>query len=182
MMPLVIYIVLFMPLSSAVLGNELRAGGKDGFGKGIASFAENVVGGTFLFANKLSGGVAKTIDAVITTPQSSAHLKPKLDANQRRRPRHAIEGFVQGGDFLTRTVVHGVAGVIGNPIRGAKAGLSAVDSVAGAAKGLASGAIGLIASPFIGALGFVSKTSDGIAASTRYLELGAVEARCRPAR
>ncbi len=181
-MPLVIYIILFMLSPPSVLGNEMRAGGKDGFGKGIASFAENVVGGTFLFANKLSGGVAKTIDALITTQHSSVHLKPKLDANQRKRPRHAIEGFAQGGDFLSRTVVHGVAGVFGNPIRGAKAGLSAVDSVAGFAKGLASGAMGFVASPFIGALGFVAKTSDGIAASTRYLELGAVEARCRPAR
>ncbi len=160
----------------------MTAGGKDGFGKGFASFAEHVVGGTFSFVNKLSGGVAKTIDALITSQYSSIHLKPKLDANQRKRPHHAIEGLAQGSDFFSRMVVHGVAGVIGNPIRGAKAGLSAVDSVAGCAKGFASGTVGLIASPFIGALGFVAKTSDGIAASTRYLELGAVEARCRPTR
>lgn len=45
--------------SSYFLGDELAAGGKDGFGKGIASFAEHVVGGTFLFLNKSSGGFAK---------------------------------------------------------------------------------------------------------------------------
>lgn len=124
----------------------------------------------------------KTIDALITSQYTSMHLKPNLDSSQRKRPRHAIEGLAQGGDFFSRTVVHGVAGLIGNPIRGAKAGLSATDSVTGFAKGFVSGAAGLVMCPFIGALGFVAKTSDGIAATTRYLELSAVEARCRPAR
>ena len=36
--------VLILFLHPTFLGDELSAGGKDGFGKGIASFAEHVVG------------------------------------------------------------------------------------------------------------------------------------------
>lgn len=50
------------------------------------------------------------------------------------------------------------------------------------AKGVASGVTGLLVSPFVGALGFVAKTSDGIGSTTKVLELGYIDARCRPAR
>ncbi len=135
-----------------------------------------------MFVSKLSGNVSTTIDALVTSQYTSSHLKPKLAVDRRKSPHHAIEGLAQGSEFLSRTVVHGVAGLLGNPIRGAQAGLSATDSLVGFASGFASGTVGLFMSPFIGALGFVAKTSDGIAASTRCLDQGAVEARCRPAR
>lgn len=77
--------------------------------------------------------------------------------------------------------MHGVAGLIGNPYRGVKTSTSG--PILGFTHGVVSGTVGLFVAPFIGTLGLMSKTCDGIGASTRFIgELGAVEARCRPAR
>lgn len=136
----------------------MLAGGKDGVGKGVTSFVQNVVGGTFFAFGKASGGIADTLDSVTTNEMTSNHLKPKSASEER--PEHAGDGVVQGAEFLGKTVVHGVAGLIGNPYRGAKTG-----TVSGFAKGVASGATGLLVAPFVGALGFVAKTTDGLGAS-----------------
>lgn len=55
-------------------------------------------------------------------------------------------------------------------------------TLSGFTKGVASGVGGLVVAPFVGALVFIAKTSDGIGATTRMLNLGVIEARCRPAR
>ncbi len=120
------------------------AGGKDGFGKGAASFFQNVVGGAFVAGGKATGGVANTLDNVTTNELTSNHLKPKA-AVGGNAPENAGVGVVEGVDFLGRTVVHGVAGLIGNPYRGAKTG-----TVSGFAKGVASGVTGLVVAPFVG--------------------------------
>ena len=126
---------------------------------------------------KRKGGLTNTIDAVVTNDFTSDHLKPKSAASDGRHPDNAVDGVVQGTKFFGKTVVHGIAGVVGNPYRGAKTG-----TAAGVAKGVASGATGLLVSPFVGALGFVAKTADGIGSTTNLLELGHIDARCRPAR
>ena len=129
-----------------------------------------------------SGSFAKTLDSLITNELTSTHLKPKLVTDHRKRPHHAVEGLAQGTFYLGKTVVHGIAGLVGNPYRGAKSGTSITGSMAGVAKGVATGATGAVIAPLIGTLGFVAKTFDGIGATARYSELGATEARCRPAR
>lgn len=73
-----------------------------------------------------------------TNELTSNHLKPKLLATHKY-PRHALDGMVKGTNFLGRTVICGVAGLIGNPYRGAKTG-----TVSGFTKGIASGLGGLI--------------------------------------
>jgi hypothetical protein len=57
--------------------------------------------------------------------------------------------------------------LIGNPYRGIKQG-----GAAGLAKGTVSGVAGTFFSPFIGALGFVAKTSEGIGENSKILNLG----------
>ncbi|KAL7543622.1 LOW QUALITY PROTEIN: hypothetical protein ACHAXR_013206 [Thalassiosira sp. AJA248-18] len=157
--------------------DEIAAGGKDGVGKGVTSLVKNVVGGTFFALGKVTGGVADTVDSVTTNDMTSNHLKPKSAASDGNNPDNVIDGVAQGTKFLGQTVAHGIAGLVGNPYRGAKTG-----TATGVAKGVASGVAGLVTAPFIGALGFVAKTADGIGATTEYLELGVIEARCRPAR
>ena len=138
----------------------------------------NVVGGTFFAFGKVTGGVADTLDSLTTNDLTSNHLKPNKSASSDgRHPDNAVDGVVEGTKFLGQTLVHGMAGLVGNPYRGAKTG-----TTAGFAKGVASGATGLVAAPFVGALGFVAKTADGIGATTKYLDLGVIESRCRPAR
>ena len=157
--------------------DEIAAGGKDGVGKGVTSLFQNVVGGTFFAVGKLSGGVADTIDSITTNDMTSNHLKPKSASSDGRYPDNAIDGVYEGTKFLGQTVAHGMAGLIGNPYRGAKTG-----TALGLAKGVASGVTGLVTAPLVGALGFVAKTADGMGATTKYLELGVIDSRCRPAR
>lgn len=120
-----------------MLGDEIAAGGKDGVGKGVTSLVENVVGGTCFFFGKLTGGIANTIDAVNTNATSSDHLKPKPASSDGRHPENAIDGVVEGTKFFGQTVVHGVAGLVGNPYRGVKTG-----TATGVAIGVASGVTG----------------------------------------
>jgi len=157
--------------------NEIAAGGKDGVGKGVTSLVQNVAGGTFFAAGKVAGGWADTVDSVTKSEMTSNHLKPKSASSDGRHPDNAVDGVVQGTKYLGQAVAHGVAGLIGNPYRGAKTG-----TVTGVAKGVASGVTGLVAAPLVGALGFIAKTADGAGATTKYLDKGVIEARCRPAR
>ena len=75
------------------------------------------------------------------------------------------------------SLTRGVIAVLGNPYKGLKD-----KSPTKFAMGLATGMVGLAASPFVGALGFTAKVSDGISATTHILELSVIESRCRPAR
>ena len=156
---------------------EIAAGGKDGVGKGVASLFQNIVGGTFAAFGRATGTGADTITAVTTTDLSSDNLKPKSAASGGRKPDHVIDGVVQGTEYLARTTAHGIAGLIGNPYRGIKTG-----TVSGTAKGVATGVVGVVAFPIAGALGFIAKTSTGIGQTTKVLDLGYIEARCRPRR
>jgi hypothetical protein len=161
--------------------DEFAVGGKDGFGKGVISFSHNVVGGTFFAFGKISGGLSETLESIVDSQLVSSHLKPKLAVDERKRPRHVVQGLNQGVIFLGRKIVHGVAGLIGNPYRGMKTSTSG--PVVGFSHGFVSGAVGLVVAPFIGTLGLMAKTCDGIGATTKFIgELGAVESRCRPAR
>lgn len=125
---------------------------------------------------KLSGSWAKTLDSVISNDSTSTHLKPDF-ASYRNRPNNAPEGLIQGANFVGQTVVYGVAGLIGNPYRGLKSG-----GVVGLAKGTVSGVVGVFSTPFVGALGFIAKTTEGLGAQTKCLEIGVINTRCRPIR
>lgn len=93
---------------------------------------------------KVTGGLAETIDSVVTSEYTSNHLK----ASQDKPAQNVIDGVVQGTEYMTRTVAHGFAGLIGDPYRGLKKG-----GVVGLTKGAVSGVSGAFFSPFIGALG-----------------------------
>ena len=164
-------------MSRTIAAEEIAAGGKDGVGKGVSSLMQNVVGGTFFAVGRVTGSLADTITAVTTTNLTSDKLKPKSASSNGRNPDHAGDGVVQGASYLTRTVAHGIAGLIGNPYRGAQTG-----SALGFAKGVTTGVVGVLTCPFVGALGFIAKTSTGIGETSKMLNLGYTEARCRPRR
>ena len=108
---------------------------------------------------------------------TSNQLKPKSASSNGRNPDHVVDGLVQGADYAVRTVVHGIAGLIGNTYRGAKTGTGL-----GLAMGVTTGVVGVVTCPLVGALGFIAKTSSGIGQTTKMLDLGYTEARCRPRR
>ena len=53
-------------------GDEVLAGGKDGFGEGIASFSEHFVGGFFGFWGKMSGKESQSLFAIFLSPPVAA--------------------------------------------------------------------------------------------------------------
>jgi hypothetical protein len=139
--------------------DEVRSGGEGGFGRGVASFSENAVGGTFFAIGKVAKSVAITVDALVTNEFTSRHLKPReLDA--RKRPKHAISGIILGTKFFGRELGFGVAGLIGNPYRSARRG-----NVSSLAKGVASGVGGLVVAPFVGCFGLVAISAEGLGAT-----------------
>ena len=159
----------------ATTRDEISAGGKEGFGKGVTSFIENVVGGTFSSIGKVSGGLAGLIDSAATNKYTSSALKPRA-ATAKKPASNVVEGFTLGTVFMGKAVVHGVVGVLGNPYRGMKAG-----TAKGVMEGAASGFTGLLVCPFVGALGFMAKVSEG-AGEMAQISLGIVESRSRPLR
>jgi hypothetical protein len=84
---------------------------------------------------------------------------------------------MQGSLFFTLSVTQGIIVLVKDPYKGIKA-----RSPRKATVGLIRGASGLVASPLIGALGFFSKSFDGVKATTHLLEKKVVESRCRPKR
>lgn len=129
----------------------------------MASFSSNVVGGFFVWGGRLTGGVAGLLDSIVTTEHTSSHLKAKSNS---KAAENVVDGVVQGTEYLSRTIVHGVAGIVGNPYRGMKSG-----GVVGLTNGAASGVAGAIFAPFIGALGFVAKTAEGVGESSKMLNI-----------
>lgn len=155
---------------------EVKAGGNGGIGKGFVSFLQHAVGGTFFWMGKLSGSWAKTLDAAVSNHSTSTHLKPDF-ASYRNRPKNVHEGIIQGTEFVGKTIIYGVAGLIGNPYRGMKS-----TGISGFTKGAVSGVAGLASVIFVAPLGFIAKTSDGLGAQTKCLEIGVINSRCRPIR
>jgi len=160
----------------ATTKEEIEQHGKEGVGKGVSSFLTNVFGGTSFFVGKISGSLADLLSSVATNEFSSDAYMPK-SAISNKPPAHAIDGFIQGTVFTSKTLISGFAGLIGNPYRGFKKG-----SVIATVKGTASGIGGLLAAPVVGSLGFIAKTSEGIGETFKLLELSVIESRCRPNR
>lgn len=131
-------------------------------GRGLASFSEHAIGGSFFALGRMAGGFATTLDSMITNETTSKHLKPLLATDNRKRPNHAVEGLAKGTLFLGKSLLYGSAGLIGNPYRGAKGSSSVTGSMAGFGKGFFTGCVGAGLSPFVGLLGLFANTFDGI--------------------
>ena len=146
-------------------------------GKGLTSATKNVFGGTLDFAGKITGEFSDLLDSIVTNEYTSKDLKPKKSHKREDAAGNIGDGVIEGTQFLGMTLLHGVAGVVGNPYRGLKKG-----SAKAVAKGMVSGVGGLVVAPFIGALGFTAKVLEGTGNTTSLLEVGVIESRCRPAR
>ena len=153
------------------------ATGDQEVGKGLTSATKNVFGGTLDFAGNITGEFSELLDSIATNEYTSKDLKPKKSSKREDAPGNIGEGVIEGTQFLGMTLLHGVAGVVGNPYRGLKK-----RSAKAVAKGMVSGVGGLVVAPFVGALGFTAKVLEGTGNTTSLLEVGVIESRCRPVR
>jgi vacuolar protein sorting-associated protein 13A/C len=93
------------------------------------------------------------------------------------RARHVGDGLLKGAKALGGGVVSGIAGVVTQPLKGARE-----EGVGGFFKGVGKGLVGIAAKPLSGVLSLASKTSEGIQNSARHFLDGAAAARKRPPR
>jgi hypothetical protein len=101
------------------------------FGKGLArgtsSLVKNSVYGMFNSVSKIVGAVGK---GVATLSFDDDYVRQR-QINQRKQPKHVVQGALQGAQALGMGVFHGITGVVLKPVEGARKG-----GALGLAKGL----------------------------------------------
>jgi vacuolar protein sorting-associated protein 13A/C len=119
-------------------------------GKGVKSLLTNVVSGSFDSVSKITGslyGVLKNVSGNEVNEEQMALKKPE----------NAFDGVYQGLKGGASELVEGVTGLFTKPFKRAKQ-----EGAKGFFKGLGSGAVGLVASPFAATLRIGNNVSMGI--------------------
>eukprot|EP00965_Chrysotila_dentata_P089414 2952492-Pleurochrysis_carterae.AAC.1 len=103
--------------------------------------------------SELSGFVSGTLATI-----SGDVNYQRSRATARGAPaRNVVEGVMHGGVGLGRGVFHGITGLVSAPVRGAAQG-----GVAGFAKGLGRGLVGVAVKPTAGVFELAAKTAEGL--------------------
>uniref|UniRef100_A0A6B2L7G6 Intermembrane lipid transfer protein VPS13-like C-terminal domain-containing protein n=1 Tax=Arcella intermedia TaxID=1963864 RepID=A0A6B2L7G6_9EUKA len=114
-------------------------------------------------------GTTSKITSALSNVTSRASFDKKYlserNLKSHIKPKHAGEGIAMGVMGLGRGIFDGVTGVITQPIKGAKE-----EGAVGLLKGFGKGIVGLAIKPSVGAIDLVSKSTEGIANTTHYLE------------
>jgi len=131
---------------------------KERLNKGAESLVKNSLYGVFNTVSKVTDSWAHGVAKL------SMANDYQLERGQRartERPKNVGEGIVCGVKDLGKGFVAGVAGVVVDPILGAKK-----EGGRGMVKGVAQGVVGVAVKPTVGMLDTVNKTSQGIKAQT----------------
>jgi len=128
-----------------------------GLAKGTASLVKNTVYATFNSAGKVVGALGK---GVATLSCDDEYVK-RRQANQRKKPKHFLDGAAQGALALGRGFFDGVTGIIVKPVQGVRR-----EGAVGLFKGIGQGVIGVAVKPIAGVLEMTSKTAEGIKNTT----------------
>jgi vacuolar protein sorting-associated protein 13A/C len=120
-----------------------------GMGKGVKSLVTSVVSGSFDSISKISGSLYGVLKNVSGDQVEEKQLLKK--------PEHALDGVYQGFIGGSAEILGGVAGLFTKPYQRARE-----DGAVGFVKGVGSGFVGLVASPFAAILRFGNNVSTGI--------------------
>ena len=151
--------------------DELMAGGKDGFGGGVTTLMQGVVGAGFKSTSMILGGTTDLISETVGNGQAMQSAK-----NGKEQPHHLVDGMIMGGEFFAKSLMRGVTGVFQKPASGARKG------PIGFTSGLVMGVGGLVASPFVATFGATAMIAESVDATTRLFDQRVVECRVRPKR
>ncbi|KAF0696200.1 Aste57867_13032 [Aphanomyces stellatus] len=124
-------------------------------GQGAVTLMKTVIGAPSGAIGKMSNGVGDLL-------KKATHFDSQEMENE---PRHFPEGVLQGGMVFGMSLAHGVSGLVTKPMEGAKQ-----NGFGGFAKGVGQGALGLVASPFVGAIGVVEKLSQSVHNTTHLMD------------
>jgi len=124
-----------------------------GLAKGTSSLVKNTMYATFDSMSKIVGALGK---GVATLSCDDEYVR-RRQANQRKKPKHFIDGAAQGAMALGRGVLDGITGIVLKPVEGVRRG-----GAIGLFKGIGQGVIGVAVKPVAGLLEATSKTAEGI--------------------
>jgi len=123
-----------------------------GLAKGTSSLVKNTMYATFDSMSKIVGALGK---GVATLSCDDEYVR-RRQANMRKKPKHALDGFAQGGIALGRGVLDGITGIVMKPVEGVRR-----EGAVGLFKGIGQGVIGVAVKPVAGILEATSKTAEG---------------------
>lgn len=92
---------------------------------------------------------------------------PKSTKKPRPEPSNMVTGMAYGTKSMIEHVVSAVAGVVLEPMRGAKKG-----GIKGGAKGFGKGILGLVCKPVAGTIDLVTQTTRGIGNTPKTIYIG----------
>lgn len=124
-----------------------------GLGKGTISLVRNTVLGIFSSSSSLLGTLGKGV-ALLSMDQD--YQRGHMLASTKD-PRHLGEGLLFGAKDLGAGIIEGVAGMVIEPIKGARQ-----EGLAGFVKGLGLGVVGAAVKPTVGALDMATQAAKGI--------------------
>ncbi|KAL4496109.1 hypothetical protein ABPG72_015531 [Tetrahymena utriculariae] len=141
-----------------------------GIMQGASSLIKNTMAGAFNSVNKITGSLSSGISALCMDEE---YLRER-DRMRSKRPKHLVDGAVQGVTSIFSGVANGITGVFLKPFEGAKKG-----GALGFLKGIGKGVAGLIVKPVSGVLDAASSVADGIKNTITYGDDKANEQRLR---
>ena len=134
------------------------------FAHSIASLTGNVVGASGALTLGATSGMAKGMSAVAATMAFDAKYNYRRQLVLQKEARSMRQGLYLGSQLLGGGVVSGVAGLVRQPVKGARdAGAK------GFAKGVGKGTIGLFAKTTSGMSAGISKVAEGVASDMKHL-------------
>jgi hypothetical protein len=128
---------------------------------------QGVIGSPFGGLAKVSGNVGTSLAGITSID---------VDMGSASAPAHIGEGVVQAGVIFAESIHHGVVNAVKRPAAGIRE-RSAVQTISGAATGL----LGLVLSPAVGAFGAVTKLTQSIDSTTHAFDKQ-LQGRRRPIR
>ena len=137
------------------------------FAGSLATLAGNVAGGTGTFALGATSGLSIGVSHMATAFAFDRQYAHERQLTLQKEARNVRHGAYLGMQLLGGGISSGVAGLVRQPVRGArKAGAK------GFAKGVGKGTIGLVAKTGSGMAAAVSKTAEGVASDVKHLTSG----------
>lgn len=129
-----------------------------GIAKGATSFVKKSVFGLSDSVGKFTGAMAKGLAAA---SMDSEFQQQRRMSRNRNRPKHALYGITAGGNAFASSIASGIGGLARLPMQGAEK-----EGVAGFAKGVGKGLLGLATKPAIGAFDLASNMAEGVRNTT----------------
>jgi vacuolar protein sorting-associated protein 13A/C len=132
-----------------------------GVARGTTSLVKNSVFGVMNSVSKLTGSLTKAAAQV----SMDAEWQRERAIRARNKPQHIGEGFTHGARDLGLGVIHGITGIIAQPIKGAQQ-----EGGIGFVKGIGKGVTGAFLKPVVGMVDTVTNITEGIKNTTTYFD------------